>query len=318
MCLVAAHDVYGQAKAQLEDEELLMGNIVKLSIDVPVPADTSIVMFPAMEEARRSNLSRLTFLNDTIEILTEYNVSIEHDNSKIFRRFDLQVQAFDSGRYEIPGLDFIVGNQTIKSNPVYLSVIPVKAAKEDKIDPFTDVAGPFEINPALNEEENTSDASFLWWLIPLGVALLTLIVFLIIKYRKTGSIFTFKPVPPSIQALNRLNKLEKQNLPERGKVKEYYTKLTDVLRDYLKKEFGIKTFEKTSAEILQQVDNNERTAHYSSILNSLLETSDFVKFARVNPSGIENSRCMQEAKRFVEITGTTNADTVSNKEGGKA
>lgn len=301
---------FSQAKAELDEDEILMGNLANLTIQVPVSSDTVKVRFPKLEEAKQKKLEYFTLLNDTVEIRVDDKQSLVRNGNEMFKRFDLSIQVFDSGAYKLPELDFIVGGKHIKSNPVSFSVIPVKATAQDKIDPFTDVAEPFDVMPKEDSESATDDAagSLLWWLIPTAVILLAIIIFLYIRFKKTGSIFTFKPESPAVKAQHQLIKLQKQNLPERGRTKEYYTKLTDILRDYIGAEFGIKTFEKTTSEILNEVEANPRTTSYSELLKSILETSDFVKFAKVTPSSTENSRCMQDAERFVEITRPLNKE----------
>ena len=304
VCSTFQFRAFSQAKATLDEDELLMGNIAKMSILVPLPSDTATVRMPLIEDAKSQKREYFTLLDDTIEIGVNPKQAYVKQGNENFLRYDLSVQIFDSGKYVIPALDFEVGGKRIKSNPVALSVIPVKAKADDKIDPFTDVEEPFEVLPVEEQDVKESNQSlkFLWWLIPCAVILLALIIFLIIRYRNNGTIFFFKPESPAVIAQQQLLKLQKQNLPERGKYKEYYTRLADILRDYISEEFKIKTFEKTTSEIINEVNADSRLSQYGDILNSILETADFVKFAKVKPSRTENNRCLQEAVRFVEIT----------------
>lgn len=294
---------FGQATATLEDNQLLMGNRMKLIVKVPLPNDSASVDFPMLKDALLQKRKYVSLLNDTVEIRVDHRQSLEVSEDKYWMNYDLYIQAFDSGKYTLPPLEFIVNGEKVETNPVTFEVIPVKVTADDPIDDFSDIAEPFEINPNPEELDEENSNSWLWWLIGVAALILLFIIFYYIYLRKGGkNIFVPKPKPIYIQALNKLNKLQQQNLPQKGKTKEYYTRLTDILRWYLKKQFGIKTLEKASSEILYIVENDMRTAEYAPILKSIFGTADFVKFAKVNPSVVENGRCLTEAIKFVELS----------------
>lgn len=303
-----------QISAEFNDDELLMGRLATLRVYVDLPSDTAKVEFPLLDNALREKRKYVGLLNDTIEIRTKYKKALETTDGISRMRYDLFVQSFDSGRYELPSLEFLVDGETLASPEVTLNVLPVKVNVDDKIDDFTDVAEPFELNPdpdEVNAEEGV--AVVVWWIVA-GLILL-LIAIAIFMFMRRGKLFkTGEPLTPYEEAIDRLHKLKKQNLPAKGKTKEYYTKLTGVLRSYLNRQFQIRTYEKTSAEILLQVDNDEKLSQFVSLLRPILETSDFVKFAKVNPGEEENSKNMSDAERFVELT-RPRAE-VEEKEGG--
>lgn len=289
----------GQAIATLPEKELLMGSTTKLDVEVTLPSDTSRVEFPLLKTAEVDKKKFISFVNDSIEMLVDHKKTLLTEGDRYAIRYELTIQAFDSGRYEIPSFEFIVAGQKVLSNPVEIDVIPVKVKADDKIDDFTGVALPFELNPNPEEMLEADSAVLIWWIIGVAVLLLLAITGYIF-YRRNGRLFpSAKTLQPYEIALERLGKIETQKLPERGRTKEYYTRLTDVLRVYLKKQFNIRTSEKTSAEILSQIASNKEILNYEGILKSIFDTADFVKFAKVNPSVEENSRCMREAVKFV-------------------
>lgn len=302
------------ATATLESEELLMGNLLKLTISVPVESDTVKVAFPLLQQAIQNKKSYVELLNDTVELLTAHSASYIPEGGRNYYQYHLQIQAFDSGKYVLPPFELMVGNQKVSTNSLTLNVLPVKVSVDDKIDNFSDIAQPFEVNPNPEELEEES-GRLIWWLIACAVLVLGLIIYLFIRYNKTGRILPLsKPVPIYKQTLNKLQKLSQQNLPEKGKTKEYYTKLSDILRNYLYRQFKVRTYERTTTEILKDIEENQAVSQYADIVKSILETSDFVKFAKVNPSTVENNRCMQEAVRFVEVSHPIEE---TKKEGGK-
>lgn len=315
LIVFASPRLFSQAVASLDENELLMGDIGRLTIDVPLPSDSSAVEFPALKNALKEKKKYFSLLNDTVEVRVEHTQSIDNRDGKHWMRYNLQIQAFDSGRYELPPFNFVVQGKPVESNRIVLNVIPVKAKADDQIEPFSDVVPPFEINKAdqsiLDKEKRKN--TIIWILVICAFLVAAFLIFMYARYLKTGRfLLTPKTLSPDAQALKALKKLNSQRLPQKGKTKEYYTRLTDILRSYLKKGFRVKTFEKTSSEILSQIEEDPLISSYYDPLKSIFQTADFVKFAKVNPSEEENERCMEEALDFIK-----NSSAAINEEGGE-
>lgn len=307
----------GQAVASFDSPELLMGDIATIRVSVPVPDDSAKVVFPLLQEAANKKQTYVSLLNDTIEILVSHKRSLIEEDGRFSMRYDLSIQAFDSGRYELPPLEFLVGREKIASNKVELNVLPVKVNADDPIDDFTGIQQPFELNPHPEDMVEEEASVIILWIIGAAV-LLALGAVAFFLYRKTGRIFPkARMQSPYEVALEKLDRLSRQELPQKGKTKEYYTRLSDILRTYLKKQFDIKTKEMTSSEILYQIRQSGFLRQYEGILGSILETSDFVKFAKVNPSEVENTRCMKEAVRFIESSKPKDETAEGGEKGGE-
>lgn len=111
-----------------------------------------------------------------------------------------------------------------------------------------------------------------------------------------------KRLPPDQIAFNRLNALKDAQLWEKGQEKEYYTRLIDILRDYLQERFGINAMEMTSSQILKALSSNEETRLPHKYMQKVVEIADYVKFAKVRPMPDDNVRSFQNAMQFVEET----------------
>ena len=303
----------GQAVATLPEPELLMGNVAKFTVSVPMPNDSAKVELPLLREAASSGTKYVGLANDSVELLVKHKKALEVQSDRYSMRYDLYVQSFDSGTYILPSLEFLVGSDKVTSNPVNLKVIPVKAKADDKIDDFSDIAQPFEVNENLADKEQAGASVLVWWIIATAILLALLIVGYFFLGKKGKGILRGRPKLPYRVALEKLEKLRKRNLPKKGRTKEYYTGLTDAIREYLKTQFGIKTYEKTSSEILAQIEADNRLSTYADTLKSIFELSDFVKFARVSPAESENDRCMAEAVSFIQRSHPVEEETA--KEG---
>jgi hypothetical protein len=58
-------------------------------------------------------------------------------------------------------------------------------------------------------------------------------------------------------ALNQLKALDEKNLIGQQKIKEYYTELTDIVRNYIEQDVKISAMEITSDELIQNFKENQ-------------------------------------------------------------
>ena len=111
-----------------------------------------------------------------------------------------------------------------------------------------------------------------------------------------------KKLPPYEIAVRRLNALKEAGLWERGQEKDYYTRLIDILRDYLQERFGINAMEMTSQQIVKALSANEATRMPNRHMRNIVEIADFVKFAKARPLPDDNVKAFNNAMQFVEET----------------
>lgn len=210
--------------------------------------------------------------------------------------YNMLVQAFDPGVLTLPPFEYINGSDTFATNALTIKVLPVD------LDSLT------TINPL----ESVVDANYRWydwipdwWLwVLLGIAVAGIAVVLLLLYRKNGTIIVHKqrPVPPYELAIRRLNELRERKLAENGHEKEFYTQLTDILRQYLEGRFAINALEMSSTQILASLRSNEETRMTAEQMKQILEIADFVKFAKVRPLPDDNIKAFNSAAQFVEDT----------------
>jgi hypothetical protein len=142
-----------------------------------------------------------------------------------------------------------------------------------------------------------------------GLAIIGLIIGLIWYYlwRKRMNkplfpVITRSVGPPWQIALQSLTLLQEKKLWQSGKVKEYYSELTDILRQYLHQQFGIEAMEMTTSEILVSYDSAGLQADSRQIIENILVQADYAKFAKAIPQKSENELSMTSAIQFIEAT----------------
>ncbi|MDP8266159.1 MAG: hypothetical protein P9M07_04360 [Candidatus Aceula meridiana] len=115
------------------------------------------------------------------------------------------------------------------------------------------------------------------------------------------------PAKPSyLIAYEALEELKRLNLPAAGKIKEYYTVLSDIVRRYLESQFDIHAPEMTTEEFLHTLHlSPSLVARHKELLFHFLNLCDLVKFAKYGPSLSEMEEGFTAAKKLIDETKQT-------------
>lgn len=115
------------------------------------------------------------------------------------------------------------------------------------------------------------------------------------------------PLPPPWDlAFTQLKQLKDDNLPGQGRIKDYYTRLSGIVRRYIEARFDIRAPEMTTEEFLWSLRSSDKlTTPQKEALGQFLTCCDMVKFARYGstPQEIETSFAL--AERLVSETKKT-------------
>lgn len=213
--------------------------------------------------------------------------------------YNIDIQAFIPGVLTFDSFRYVVGGDTLTSDPITIKVLPVELDSLQTINPL---AG------TVNIPSKWYDFIPDWWIwVVLGLLFIILCVvgwFLYRTYKATGSILPIhqKPVDPYVWATGELDKLRSQKLAESGRSREYYTTLVDILRIYLKLRFNINAMEMPTTQILRTLHDTPETRNNEPLIKQILEVADFVKFANVRSVPDSDVRSFNNAVQFVEAT----------------
>lgn len=280
-----------QIKASLDSLQLTMGQQTIARVDIVKSADATSELL-VDKNAFPGQVEIIDWLEgDTTDI----------GNGLVEIKRGLLIQSFDSGVYTIPPFLLVSGPDTIRSNSLSLKVNPVDVTALTDIHPIADVA---EFDSEWYDWLPDWITDY-WVYILLGVLIVAggVCAYLIMSKKVNVTILPQKKrLPPDQIAFNRLNALKEAQLWEKGQEKEYYTRLIDILRDYLKERFGINAMEMTSSQILKALRANKETQLSHSRMERVVEIADFVKFAKVRPLPDDNVRAFSDSMQFVEET----------------
>lgn len=144
---------------------------------------------------------------------------------------------------------------------------------------------------------------FRWVLLAWAIAAVAIVVWCLVDRKKRhGSIFV-RPEPvdtrtPEERALQALEGLRNNHVWQSGKVKEYHTELTDIVRRFVEETTDIRATELTSDETVESV-SLKIGKQLSGLLRSIFTTADLVKFAKSEPLPHEHEASMGAAVEFI-------------------
>jgi hypothetical protein len=279
--------------AGFDSSKIYIGDQIHFNVTIEQPSEL-VVALPVLKDTLCRN----------IEILSgaETDSSVAGDNRiRITRRY--LITSFDSGFYQVPPVFAEIksenGIKRFYSDYSPLEVMRVKIAPADTAAKIFDIIEPYRAPVTLGE--------LLPWIL-LAVIAAAAAWFLVKLFRKitekrSDKEIIINPDPAHVIAFRDLEKLRDEKLWQKGEIKQYYTRLTEIIRQYIENRFGIYSLELTTSETLDAVVRTgfKKDGSYAK-LKSILTGADLVKFAKYKPEPSENELHFEDSWEFVLVT----------------
>ena len=272
--------------ASTDTTDYLIGDHIKYTLQIDADKNVFII-YPFF----RDSLKNIDVLKMPDPVVTE------NDTAKLIK-YEVTLSRFDSAEVTIPAIKIeyrVQGDTTLKSvlsNPVTFNVHTLKVSMQEEI---KDIKPPIRLFNYM-------------WMIYVGIALLLLVIgyFVYRKYFKNKPEPVAKPkverIPLHQIVMRKLDALEKQELWQNGKVKEYHTRITEIIRDYFEKQFNLPALELTTTDSLEQLSRHPQGVKVLDITSQFLSNADLVKFAKFSPLENINREMMSQAREIVKKT----------------
>lgn len=259
-----------EVKVVTSTKNIKIGEQIEYKISVQAPVDAAVV-FP---EGQTFGALEMVKTNPT-------------DTLKEAGKFRLEkayyLTQFDEGKYTIPQQKIQISHKDFYTNSLLVEVhnVAVDTLKQPLYD-----AKPIA-------EVTSSSSSHLWlWIVGIVALLLTAaaLYFFVFRKKKLSAEEERKKLPPFERAIQDLKDLQNSKYLIESQHKAYYTRLTDIVKEYLEDEVHILAKESTTDELLAKINDLQQTGklHLStetiSNLKRVLQNADLVKFAKSKPS----------------------------------
>lgn len=281
----------GQLYSSLDRDSILIGDQVKWTVELNLKQGESFEFEKPSEPVA-----------DGIETISAFSVdTLRNKRGRLDVQGSMVLTSFDSGSFFLPPLAVNVtrGDGTretlIYEGPTLeVTTVPVDTATFEAFD----IKGQIRYPLTFGE---------MWpWL--LGVLLLGTAVFFLVRYlryRRENRDFFGRPVvadPPHIVALRSLEQTRGKKLWQNNRQKEFWSEVTDALRQYIDGQYNVAAMEMTTSEMFEGLKGAGIDPALLEKLQELFSTADYVKFAKHNASDMENEEAIPLAVRFVNTT----------------
>lgn len=267
--------------ATIHKKRILIGEPIQVTLEAKAPSNAAMAWFPI----------------DSIphfEFIEKGRIDSVLDNGEKSMRQDIVVTSFDSGTWVMPAMPLVVNGTTYLTDS---AVIEVGYSKIDPNQDYHDIKDIVDIPDPY--------AKYIPWAVA-GITLVSLVgLIYFVQYKKLTKQEMIAQaalrLSPYEEAKQALEELKKQRLGPDGSVKWYYTRLNDILRQFLLRQLQIASMVKTNDEIIFQLRQLNISRDEFSQLAQALRMSDFVKFAKYQPSSVENEQNFSIISSSVEL-----------------
>jgi hypothetical protein len=284
--------------AKFDTTAILIGEHTGFSIILEQPEGMHI-RFPELSGA----------LPDKIEILSAGSPDTTRTGENyLMIKTSWRVTSFEQGHHfvdEMPFTFMLDGEERIlQTRPAGLEVLAPEIDPESGI---FDIKAPFQVN--------RSAWDYLKWI--MLVILCGALAWYLFRYLKGKKAALPSPENETqasdhahLIAMRELRKLKSEELWQKGMLKEYYTRLTVIIRKYIEKRFAITAMEQTSSEIIGELHRKDGLpVEIIELLGQFFSLADLVKFAKARPVDEDHEVCLNTAFHFIKATFETGNST---------
>ena len=282
-------------------DSILVADRLFYGFDLIGVPDSTVLAFPEIATPFMQDVLALPMWQvDTVKVQ-----KIRANNARLLDiRAQIAIQPFEEGTYELPPLfvqriqkDGTVDTLRFKPQTIEVFTMPVDTATYVPHDLRGQAGYPVTFSEVLP------------WL--LGFWCLALLVAGLIAWlysRKRAAEGPAFHEPAHITALRKLDKWRGDKFWAPEKQKQFYTGVTDALREYIVARYGVGAMEMTTAEIFADLRKTDVPADLYEEMKDLFERADFVKFAKYVATPEDNATVLPQAVRFVTATYQTEVE----------
>ena len=211
----------------------------------------------------------------------------------------LILTSFELGELEIPAIEIpVVGPdgtaRTLFTDPYRIGVESVGL---DESGDIREIRGPLSI--ARN-----------WWLLVPWLLLAAAVgagAFYLHRRRRTRPVAEvakpkIPPRPHHLVALEALDELERSSLLERGQVKTWHVRVSEIVRTYVEGQLEVPALEMTTREVVAGLRKAALGSRITDTFHTFLARCDLVKFAKLRPGADASREVLGVARTLVEMT----------------
>lgn len=236
-------------------------------------------------------------------LVRDYTERPAETGARNVRRFHYQLEPAHGGKHLIRSVSIeFVDNRPSSERRGETSLIETDPLEMNVTSELgTEKPSLANLEPMLAPQPVPQTSTITWLAAAIGVVLVALLVLAVLSRRKRTTLQPRRKTPEEI-AHAALLALLSENLPARGLVKEFYLRLTAIVRQYVEDTTGIRAPEQTTEEFLRDMRASAVfPAERSARLAEFLEAADLVKYAGQQPEQDQIEQAVARAQEFVNL-----------------
>ena len=272
-----------------------LSDLVEMDVQVTAPPEVE-VKAPAFGEAVGDFLVR-----DYTE--KKDSASAPQPGEPTTHRFRYQLEPVHAGRHLIRSLAIeFIDNRASSESKGTTSLIESDPLEVQITSEFGDKRPDLaDLDPMLPPRSLNDSSGWKWLTIAIVGGLLALGAFWWRRRTKEVVVEPPRRTPEEI-AHSELALLLAEQLPARGLVKEFYLRLTGIVRQFIEGTTGLRAPEQTTEEFLRDMRTGEVfSVERSARLKEFLEAADMVKYAGQQPSEDQIELSIARAREFIDV-----------------
>ena len=284
-----------------ERDSILVADRLLYGFELDNVPDSTVLAFPQITNPIMEDVLALPMWQiDTLKVQ-----KIKANNTRLLNiRASVSIQPFEEGTYELPPLfvqrihsDGTVDTLQFERQTIEVFTMPIDTAT------FV----PHDLRAQANYPVTAAEVAP--WIMGFWAAALLIIglVSWILSRRRNAEGPAFRE-PAHITALRKLDKWRGDKFWAPDKQKQFYSGVTDALREYIVARYGVGAMEMTTAEIFDGLRGTDIPADLYQEMKDLFERADFVKFAKYIATPEDNATVLPQAVRFVTSTYQTQVE----------
>ncbi len=265
-------------------------------------ADTVLLQFEAsVQQGYELQMPKVDKVLENFGIVDWDNLGNRlDDKNNVVTTYQYRLEPFLSGKYDVPAFTFQFHdvNDPNSGHELASEPIPVEV---------TSLLGEQRANLVIEDIEGVVEMPrkpVRWWLWGLGILGVAAIPagWLLLRSRRAKELVRiFRPAHELAYA--RLRALVAEQLVEAGKIKEFYDRISGILRHYIEDRFDLRAPERTTEEFLAELRSADTLSpSHKEMLGEFLMHCDLVKFAKHEPAAEQIQQTFDLVKDFIEKT----------------
>lgn len=282
--------------ASIDSTQMVMGEQTRMHVEMTCDADAPVAL-PDFELQMPMG----------VEVVKAGTIdTVKRNDGQVQVSQDLTLTSFRDTVYTLQPYVATITGDTVRAERMQLEI-----TRPEGIEQMQD----------MNDIKDIEYVPIWWWdvtkwiLLGFGIVLLCVggyFLYLLLEKNRKPEQAPAVPLRPADEvALEKLDIIKAEKIWQAGKVKEYHTELTDVVREYIGRRFEVHSTEKTSDETLREMKPLIDRDLYGR-LSKMLQLADLVKFAKWETTPEENEMALTTAYDFVNETKIVNDENDGN------